>query len=253
MKSVAVVVDGVGGSTLEALALPSPVMGPRATGREESGEPIGGNATSVRVTRVEPRVQAGPTARTLRFVIDGEVSVTSSGETVRLSRGDVVLVDDLGSTGHTITSAGGAWLLDVEIAPGWSASGAVPAPTERAVSDAPVLLRMYVEDGRAHLGRLDELLVPGAPPQPVKALSFLCLTDGVASDWHTEEGVSLVVVLSGGFELEVGGRGGSQVLRAGDVCLVDDREGQGHITRTHGDTRFAAIALPADHYWKNGG
>lgn len=251
MKAVSVVPDGIGGSILEALPLPSPVIGPRANGRTAVGEPIGSNAKSVVVGRIGSGVTAvGPKARVLRFVVDGDITVASSGESVGLVRGDVVLVDDLESTGHSVTSTAGAWLLDVEIDSAWTPSGAVPAPLDRAASGEPLRRRMYVDEGRAHFGQLEGLLVADAPPQPVNALSFLCLTDGVVSDWHTEEGASLVVVLSGGFELEVGGQGGVQVFRAGDICLVDDREGQGHITRTRGDTRFAAIALPDDHNWK---
>jgi uncharacterized protein YjlB len=80
---------------------------------------------------------------------------------------------------------------------------------------------------------------------------FTCLSPDQFGDWHTEEATSLVVVLSGGFELEVGGDGGAtEVFRAGDVCLVQDHHGQGHISRTRGETRFVAVAVPEEHVWQ---
>jgi hypothetical protein len=80
---------------------------------------------------------------------------------------------------------------------------------------------------------------------------FMGLSPDQFGDWHTEEATSLVVVLAGGFELEVGGDGGAtEVFRAGDVCLVQDHSGQGHISRTHGETRFVAIAVPEEHVWR---
>lgn len=251
MRAIAIRPDGRNGSRIEALTVPSPVLGPGATGTEDAGTPIGDSALSVSLSRLHPQEEEapGPSMRCLRFVLDGQLHLTASGEKVHLGRGDVVLVDDLSASGHQVSTPTGATLLNVEIDDRWVASGTVPPPVAVTPS-SPKVLRLYVEDGLAHLEDLAGFDRDDAPLQRVEKLNFLCLTDGVASDWHTEEGISLLIVLAGGFELEPSGKGGRQVLRAGDVCLVDDRRGKGHITRTHGETRFVAIRLPEDHLWR---
>lgn len=251
MKSVALTTDGAGVSRIESLALPMPVVGPGATGAEVAGAPPGPSARRVQVSRLDPhQVQSGPRRRCLRFVIEGDVRVHAGNGEARLTRGDVVLVDDLDSTGHEVLSSGGARILDVEVDDDWTPSGAVPPPLVRPPT-AAVASRIDVEGGEAHFGEFGALAAHGAV-QDIEGLTFLCLTDGVASDWHVDASVSLVVVLAGGFELEVSGRGGCRVFYAGDVCLVDDRVGRGHITRSRGETRIAALALPEGHGWTKG-
>ncbi|MEU9888871.1 hypothetical protein [Sphaerisporangium sp. NPDC051011] len=252
MKSIRLTLNGAGQSQICALPLPSPVFGPTATGSEDVGVPVGTSALAVRVARFgEGADEMGPRSRSMRFVLAGKVRVAASNGVASLEPGDVVFVDDLEAAGHRVSSEDGAILLEVDLDAQWSPSGMVPAPTDggRGASAEPTFRRMYVEDELAHFASFDDLLDSGSTAQPVSGLTFTCLSPDLASDWHTEEGISLVVVLSGGFELEVPGRGGAQIFRAGDVCLVDDRTGKGHITRTHGETRFAAIALPEGHRW----
>jgi hypothetical protein len=172
-----------------------------------------------------------------------------------LRPGDVLLVDDHSSTGHTLTYRGETLLIEVDVADEWVPEGVVPPAIEegrRSADEAANVKRMFVADLKAHFGPLDELFSkdPGTnEDNQVLALSFMSLSPRSFGDWHTEERTSLVVVLAGGFELEVGGGGGSvEVFWPGDVCLVEDHEGQGHITRTHGETRFAAIVVPPGAY-----
>jgi hypothetical protein len=252
MKTIHLTPDGQGASRIDALPLPCPVFGPRATGREVAGEPVGAAAVAFGTARVGAgTVVEGPRTRSLRFPLEGRLRVVAANGNVDLEPGDVAFVDDLAGSGHRVEGITDALLLDVEVAEGWSPSGSVPAPTDsgRPAGERPRFRRMFVEDDIAHFAELAEVHAEMPKAQPVDGLSITCLTDGVEGDWHTESAINLVVVLSGGFELEVPGEGAVQVFRAGDVCLVDDRTGKGHMTRTRGETRFAALTLPENHCW----
>lgn len=252
MKTIHLTVDGKGESRIDALPLPCPVFGPKATGREVAGEPVGAAAVAFGTARVRAgTVVEGPRTRRLRFLLDGRIRVVTADGTADLEPGDVALVDDLAGPGHRLEGLTDALLLDVEVSDGWTPSGTVPPPTDggRPADEEPRFRRIFVEDGVAHFADLDSLRREVPDVQPVNGLSITCLTDGVVGDWHTETAINLVVVLSGGFELEVPGEGGAQLFRAGDVCLVDDRTGKGHMTRTRGETRFAALTLPEGHCW----
>lgn len=253
MKSVRLRVDGSGQSQITSLQLPMPTFGPTASA-DEIGEPIGAEANGASFERLsQGSDEPGPRRRVLRFVLQGDYVLTASNGSARLEPGDVVLVDDLDSLGHRVYSQTGAVLLDIEIGPGWLPSGTVPPPLagNNQGQRVPRFRRMYVESGQAHFADFADFddVLESVGSFPVDGLNFICLSAGVASDWHTEPGVSLVVVMEGGFELEVSGHGGAQVFLAGDFCLVDDRSGKGHLTRTHGETRFAALALPSGGHW----
>jgi quercetin dioxygenase-like cupin family protein len=172
----------------------------------------------------------------------------------QLRPGDVLFTDEPGD-GVSARTIGDTRLIEVEVDETWDPAGSAPPAIDegaRGPRDRPSLSEMYVQDARAHL-RDFERLFPGAPgtsaDQPVLAMTFMCLSPGLFGDWHTEKTTSLVIGLAGGFELEVGGEGRRRVLRAGDLCLIRDDEGQGHISRTHGETRFVQLVLPTDHRW----
>jgi hypothetical protein len=55
--------------------------------------------------------------------------------------------------------------------------------------------------------------------------------------------------MTGKLELEVSGDGDIEVFGPGDVCLAEDRTGEGHIDRMHGETRLALIVFEDDHLW----
>jgi len=71
------------------------------------------------------------------------------------------------------------------------------------------------------------------PIVDAQKLGFLTLPRGYSSVWHPAPGKRFVVVLSGLVELEVGS-GERRKLGAGDVVLVTDVQGRGHITRVLG-------------------
>ncbi|MFF4054020.1 cupin domain-containing protein [Streptomyces chartreusis] len=202
---------------------------------------------------------AGSSARRLFLVVSGMIQVIVPDMRARLGPGDVLFLDALGSSEAPvhIRAATPCSYLEIEVEPAWLPVGTVPPSMDegrRTAYAPPRLLRMISDGEVAHLSPFDDLFMP--PPrqaQVVTALSFVCLSPSMRSDWHTEPGTSLLIVLSGGFEVEVGGNGGRRTLRAGDVCLVEDFEGQGHKSSSDGETRFAVLALPKDHLWSQGG
>jgi len=49
-------------------------------------------------------------------------------------------------------------------------------------------------------------------------------------DWHPCVTNQLAIALAGEMEMEVGGGGGAiEVFHAGDICLAEDRTGEGHM------------------------
>ncbi|GAB7004781.1 hypothetical protein JCM18899A_22540 [Nocardioides sp. AN3] len=197
----------------------------------------------------------GACSRRLFLLVSGSLEVTVPHMRATLHEGDVLFVDvpERLAAAAELTAAMGCSYLEVQVGAGWLPVGIVPpALDEEPRSDPSALrvVRMASDGERAHLTPFDALFTEWpARPQDVSALTFICLSPSMTSDWHTEEGVTLLVVLAGGFEVEVGGNGGRRTLRPGDTCLVEDFEGQGHKSATHGETRFAALRLPRDHHW----
>lgn len=74
-------------------------------------------------------------------------------------------------------------------------------------------------------------------------LGFLTLPRGYSSEWHAAPGKRFVVVLSGLAELEVGS-GERRKVRPGEVVLVTDVQGRGHITRVLGKQDVIAAWVP---------
>ena len=87
---------------------------------------------------------------------------------------------------------------------------------------------------------------PPAPPANVSAplessaAMFVSVEPGWTGDWHPAPARQLACVLQGIGEVEVGD-GSVRELHAGDVLLVEDTSGRGHITRAKGNVTFVAL------------
>ena len=69
-------------------------------------------------------------------------------------------------------------------------------------------------------------------------------------DWHPGVINQLGIFLSGETEVEVGGGGGdTQFFRAGDVCLCEDRTGEGHVDRVRGLAHVILLVVANEHLW----
>jgi len=255
MRSFRLATDGVGAPRLESLPLPFLHIGPTATEADQARTPDPALATHVRSVRPLSRhdgevTHSGDAAgRRLVFVVAGSLSVAVGTDLARLGPGDVLFLDHGAGGDHKLTWGGDARAFEVEVEDAWTPTGSVAPALEdpRAESEAARTDRIHVADELAHFAELDAF-APG-DAQAVEHLSFLAFSPGIDADWHTEAAPTLVIVLTGGFELEVGGTGGARTFRPGDVCLTEDLHGQGHRTRTHGDTRVAAVGLPVGHRW----
>ncbi|MDH6573724.1 quercetin dioxygenase-like cupin family protein [Streptomyces sp. SAI-117] len=262
MKTLRVARDGRGCPRIESLSLPFVTPGPTATDADHELAPGPGSMSAVRQVRsaaVPPgplETVSGDSARRLFLVVSGTLQVIVPDMRARLGAGDVLFLDvpgPLEAPVH-IRAASRCSYLEVEVEPAWLPVGTVPPSLDegrRTAYGSPRLLRLFSDGEVAHLSPFDDLFsAPAEKTQQVNALSFVSLSPSMSSDWHTEPGTSLLVVLAGGFEVEVGGNGGRRTLRAGDVCLVEDFEGQGHKSSSDGETRFAVLALPEGHLWR---
>jgi hypothetical protein len=251
--------DGAGTARIDALPLPFLFNGPTSVDRDHvAGPPAGHHFTNVEPTTVEPpgrdTVPTRARGRQLMIVVSGHPSVTGSYQQADLAPGDVLLVDGPPQGEWSFLNSEPVRLLVVSVADAWEPSGVVPPP----VADLGLPLRdstrlSHIEvpaDGDlAYFRPFDHLFEQAGKGQSIESASLLCFSPHLFGDWHVEAAPTLVAVLTGGFELQVGGSDEPQVFMAGDVCLVEDTHGQGHITRVHGETRIAALRLPADHIW----
>lgn len=193
----------------------------------------------------------------LMFVISGAlVFRTGNRGTLTLQPGDLVLLEASALEQHALP-LGDCRLIEVRVTPDW------PDPKARSV-DAPSthprdglackMKRMIkADDDRSVFRDFTTLFCePGiwSPITPLVGFRFLGMTETFI-DWHPEVVNNFVIVLSGALELEVGGEGGSvEIFREGDVCLAEDRTGEGHIDRTHGLVQVAILVVADGDLWQ---
>jgi hypothetical protein len=85
---------------------------------------------------------------------------------------------------------------------------------------------------------------------PLIGFRFIAMAEDTFIDWHPEIVNNLVIVMSGALELEVGGGGGAvEIFRQGDICLAEDRTGEGHIDRMHGTVQVAVLIVDDRDLW----
>jgi uncharacterized cupin superfamily protein len=258
MKALHLHPDGRGESRATALPLPFLYTGPAVTPGDN--QPTGLPAPAfravspVRFDHPVPEKSGDTDVRRLDLVVSGRIGVSTAGGRAVLSPGDVLLVDDGGARGRVLQHSEGCRVLRVDVAPGWAPVGTVPPPVESPTAPADRsthLLEMYVADDVAHFRDFSRLFDGSGqgPAQVLDALKFIVFSAGHAGDWHTDKNTNVVLVLAGILELEVGGESAVELFFPGDVCLVQDLVGQGHVLRAHGETRIAALTVPDAHRW----
>jgi hypothetical protein len=124
-----------------------------------------------------------------------------------------------------------------------------PLPTVRAVCvyadvqgqshladvDLPALAQVTDADGRT--------LFVGSTGATV--MGFVVDASHTGKDWHRASMAGLSIVLSGSWEIEAGS-GDRRLLETGSVLLMLDTEGQGHRSRTPGDTGCTVLGVGID-------
>lgn len=269
MKSLWISADADGNSWIAPLALPlktvsrpmdAEVFRRQARGEEAWRPPrllssAGLAAMRVIGDRQDPYAPADD--RQLMFVVSGRVEVIASdGSSGVLGPGDALLAEDLAGKGHRLTWKGDCRVLRLSGLAPWRPDGV--AVTEggprRRTGEQPLLRRMYKgTDDRSYFRRFDQLFPDAdgvwSSVKPVVGFSFTHFPPGFFIDWHPEVVNNFVIVMTGELELEVGGDGSIEVFGPGDVCLAEDRTGEGHVDRMHGDNRIAVIVLEDEHLW----
>lgn len=146
--------------------------------------------------------------------------------------------------------------LLVVIAGGTSGMADTTGESQGIEASGPVpCFRVYNDDhGETHFS--DEVLtfqlVDYAPPAPSISVSevfdaenvcFISSPAGWHGDWHPAPRRQFVLVLVGELEVEVSD-GEVRRLGPGDLCLVEDTTGKGHVSRVVGSIRVLAAAIP---------
>ena len=218
----------------------------RFTGLARHADATAGAASSV---------ASGVPGALLTFVVNGALSLP--GGATNLVPGDLFLVDADSASRVVPTARDNCQLIQLGIAPDWPGPDAklqVPGTlTPRQAGKHNIKRVCQGADDRAYFSEFRELF-PAPPgewsaPRAVTGFRFMCWEEGFI-DWHPEVINNLAIFLSGELELETGGGDGAiEVFHAGDVCLAQDRTGEGHIDRTRGVTHVALIVIENQHLW----
>lgn len=194
--------------------------------------------------------------RLLTFVISGSVHVETNRGTLVLRAGDLFLWDG-GNSQAGVTPGQDSRFVQVLVQPEW------PGPKARALrpgSDSPRTgalpncKRMVTEsDQRSYFYDFDELFAQAdrwSEMTPLIGFRFIGMAEDTFIDWHPEIVNNFVIVMAGALELEVGGTPGTvEIFRQGDICLAQDRTGEGHIDRVHGHVQVAVLIIADADLW----
>jgi len=124
------------------------------------------------------------------------------------------------------------------------------AHTDRDVAVAqtrkPIMItRIYTgPDGQSHAEEI-EMKLTGNATEMIKAtgVEFSRRPPGSSNEWHTGPRRQFVITLSGRGEIEVAG-GKKVAVGPGQINLIEDTTGKGHITRNLGPEDRIAITIP---------
>jgi hypothetical protein len=192
----------------------------------------------------------------LTFVISGDLTL-STPQLCHLEPGDILLTDGRSSS-VPIEARNQCRLLQIGVPADWPGAGAevqqpgtlIPRPPGRV----PKLKRIYKgRDDRAYFTEFSELfpeaLNEWGTPHAITGFRLLCWENG-SMDWHPCVTNQFAIALAGEMEMEVGGGGGAiEVFHAGDICLAEDRTGEGHIGRFRGVVHVVIMVLETDNLW----
>ncbi len=110
----------------------------------------------------------------------------------------------------------------------------------------PIMMtRIYTgPDGLAHAEEV-EMKLNGNATEMIKAtgIEFSRRAPNISGDWHTGPRRQFVITLSGRGEIEVAG-GKKVAVGPGQINLIEDTTGKGHITRNLGTEDRIAITIP---------
>lgn len=194
----------------------------------------------------------------LTFVIAGDATLdTGASPPCYLQPGDILLTDQLSSS-LPLEVRNQCRLMQIGVPAGWpGAEAEVQQPgtvVPRAAGRAPKLKRIYKgKDEKAYFGEFSQLfpatLNQWSAPHAISGFRMLCWENG-HMDLHPSVTYQLAIVLAGEMEMEVGGGGGAvEIFHAGDVCLAEDRTGEGHRGGFRGVVHVMIMVVEAESLW----
>jgi len=192
----------------------------------------------------------------LSFVISGDVSLMAgSRQTAKLKPGDIFLVDGASAPEVVLDVRNQCRLLQIDVAADWPGPKAElqrPGTINPRQGTTTNIKRIYKgADDKAYFTEFQELF-PDVPdqwsaPRQIAGFRMLCWEDG-EMDFHPCVINQLGLVASGELEIEVGS-GEKQIFRAGDICLSEDRTGEGHLNRVRGAMHTTNFVIETEHLW----
>jgi hypothetical protein len=194
----------------------------------------------------------------LTFVIAGDLTLSpGSSQLCHLEPGDILLTDGQSSS-VPVEVRNHCRLVQIGVPADWpGADAAVQQPgtlIPRPPGRMPKLKRIYKgEDDRAYFSEFSELFPKAwnewGAPHAITGFRMLCWEDG-SMDWHPCVTNQLAIALAGEMEMEVGGGGGAvEIFHAGDICLAEDRTGEGHIGRFRGVVHVVIMVVETENLW----
>lgn len=112
-----------------------------------------------------------------------------------------------------------------------------------------MMTRLYTgSDGQTHAEEVELKFTPGNPAEvskmmPTSGPELHRTAGGSVDDWHRAPRRQYVITLSGRGELEVAG-GKKIAVGPGNIDLVEDTTGKGHITKVVGAEDRVTLQLP---------
>ena len=194
----------------------------------------------------------------LSFVISGDVTlIAGPSQTCQLGPGDILLTDERSSPSVALDARNQGRLLQIGVATDWPGSEAeiqAPGTINPRKEPMPNVKRVYTgEDDKAYITGFPELF-PNAcnqwsTPRRITGFRMLCWEDGWM-DFHPCVINQIGIISSGELEVQVGGGSGAkEVFRAGDICLTEDRTGEGHLNRIRGAMFVTNLVIETEDLW----
>jgi quercetin dioxygenase-like cupin family protein len=119
-----------------------------------------------------------------------------------------------------------------------------------------MVTRIYTgQDGLSHAEEIEMEMTTRGVSDMIDAtgVQFSSRAPGPASDWHTGPRRQFVITLSGSGYVEVSG-GKRVAVGPGQINLIEDTTGKGHITRNLGPDNRIVVTIPlADQAGPGGG
>jgi hypothetical protein len=194
----------------------------------------------------------------LTFVVSGELTVAATpAKTVTLTPGDILFTEEHGARTAVVTARDRCRLVQIGVPAGWPGANAEiqePGTIIPREGAEPKIKRIYKgADDKAYFTEFTELfpatLNQWSDPHVLSGFRMMRWEEG-SMDYHPSVTNQLAVVSAGEMETGVGGGGGaSEVFRAGDICLVEDRTGEGHKNTVRGTLIVTIMVIETEHLW----